>query len=64
MEKVTLAINKSTVSLNDILIVDDTPDNLRLLSKTLIREGYKVRCAIDGSMALLTSKKIRIFGLE
>ncbi|WP_019508741.1 EAL domain-containing response regulator [Pleurocapsa sp. PCC 7319] len=56
MEKATLATNKSTVLPNDILIVDDTPDNLRLLSKTLIREGYKVRCAIDGSMALLTIK--------
>ena len=56
MEKATLATNKSVISLNDILIVDDTSDNLRLLSKTLIREGYKVRCAIGGSMALLTIK--------
>lgn len=56
MEKATLATNKPVISLNDILIVDDTPDNLRLLSKTLTQEGYKVRCAIDGSMALLTIK--------
>ena len=41
---------------NDILIVDDTPDNLRLLSKTLNNEGYKVRCAIGGSLALLAIK--------
>lgn len=39
---------------NNILIVDDTADNLRLLSKTLSKEGYQVRCAINGSMALLT----------
>ena len=44
------------LSVNDILIVDDTPDNLRLLSKTLTKEGYQVRCAINGSMALLTIK--------
>ena len=43
-------------SANNILIVDDTPDNLRLLSKTLTKEGYQVRCAINGSMALLTIK--------
>ena len=41
---------------NNILIVDDTADNLRLLSKTLSKEGYQVRCAIDGKMALLTIK--------
>ena len=47
---------KSELSANNILIVDDTPDNLRLLSKALIREGYQVRCAINGTMALLTIK--------
>ncbi|MDY6827937.1 MAG: response regulator, partial [Pseudomonadota bacterium] len=56
MENATLASNKSALSVNNILIVDDTPDNLRLLSKTLIKEGYKVRCAVNGSMALLTIK--------
>ena len=44
------------LSADNILIVDDTPDNLRLLSKTLIKEGYQVRCAINGAMALLTIK--------
>ncbi len=47
---------KSELSANNILIVDDTPDNLRLLSKALTKEGYQVRCAINGSMALLTIK--------
>ena len=56
MENVTSKTNKPNLSINDILIVDDTPENLRLLSKTLIQEGYKVRCAINGSMALLTIK--------
>lgn len=44
------------LSTDNILIVDDTPNNLRLLSKTLMNEGYQVRCAINGAMALLTIK--------
>jgi two-component system sensor histidine kinase/response regulator len=36
----------------DILIVDDTPDNLRLLSIMLTEQGYKVRKAINGQRAL------------
>ena len=56
MENALLIPSKSALVINNILIVDDTPDNLRLLSKTLIQEGYKVRCAVNGSMALLTIK--------
>lgn len=37
----------------DILIVDDTPDNLRLLSTMLSERGYKVRSVINGSSALM-----------
>ncbi|MBE9227374.1 EAL domain-containing protein [Phormidium sp. LEGE 05292] len=36
----------------DILIVDDTPENLRLLSSFLVKEGYNVRKALTGQMAL------------
>jgi two-component system, NtrC family, sensor kinase len=36
----------------DILLVDDTPANLRLLSRMLSEQGYKVRSVISGSMAL------------
>ncbi|MBK4728898.1 response regulator [Oxynema sp. CENA135] len=36
-----------------ILIVDDTPDNLRLLSAMLSDRGYEVRKAINGRMALI-----------
>ena len=36
----------------DILIVDDTPDNLRLLSTMLLENGYKVRKALNGERAL------------
>lgn len=38
--------------LNDILLVDDTPDNLRLLSTLLKEQGYKVRSVTSGAMAL------------
>jgi diguanylate cyclase (GGDEF)-like protein len=40
----------------NILIVDDTPENLRLLSAALIERGYKVRNAISGRMALMGAK--------
>ncbi|MBE9039807.1 hybrid sensor histidine kinase/response regulator [Oscillatoriales cyanobacterium LEGE 11467] len=36
----------------DILIVDDTLDNIRFLSKMLLDRGYNVRKAINGKMAL------------
>lgn len=36
----------------DILIVDDMPDNLRLLSTMLASHGYLVRKAINGQLAL------------
>ena len=39
-----------------ILIVDDKPDNLRLLSKMLVEHGYEVRKAINGSTALMGVK--------
>lgn len=40
-----------------ILIVDDKPDNLRLLSQILIKQGYEVRKAINGSTALMGVEK-------
>ncbi len=35
-----------------ILVVDDTPANLRLLSQMLIQNGYKVRVANNGPLAI------------
>jgi len=35
-----------------VLVVDDTPNNLRLLSELLSDRGYEVRAVIDGSMAI------------
>ena len=39
-----------------VLIVDDKPDNLRLLSAMLTEERYEVRRAINGSTALMGVK--------
>lgn len=44
--------NQTGISQEDILIVDDTLENLRLLSTMLIKQGYNVRKAINGKMAL------------
>lgn len=43
-------------SKGDVLIVDDTPDNLRVLSMVLTRQGYGVRKALDGAMALVSAQ--------
>jgi len=40
----------------DILVVDDTPANLRLLSGMLAEQGYKVRSVINGQMALTATQ--------
>ena len=40
----------------DILIVDDAPENLKLLSKMLAAQGYKVRSVTSGDMALRVTK--------
>ncbi|MGF1491084.1 MAG: putative bifunctional diguanylate cyclase/phosphodiesterase [Microcoleaceae cyanobacterium] len=45
---VDLALTESA----DILIVDDQPTNLRLLTRVLSRGGFAVRQAISGKMAL------------
>ncbi len=38
---------------NNILIVDDLPENLKVLAQMLTGKGYKVRKAINGPMALM-----------
>jgi len=46
-------MSRESSTKGDILIVDDTPDNLRLLSTILSEQGYKVRSVINGSAALM-----------
>lgn len=49
--------NQSNSVWGNILVVDDTPDNLRVLSASLTEQGYQVRCVKNGAMALLTAQK-------
>lgn len=42
----------------NILVVDDIPDNLRLLSTMLTEQGYRVRQAISGQLALTSAKTL------
>jgi sigma-B regulation protein RsbU (phosphoserine phosphatase) len=44
--------NKQTKTADDILIVDDTPANLRLLTQMLAKRGYGVRAVTNGMRAL------------
>ncbi len=43
---------KNTLQQHNILIVDDTPENLRLLATALLAESYHVRVAPNGELAI------------
>jgi sigma-B regulation protein RsbU (phosphoserine phosphatase) len=47
-----MSIFQDELSGSNILIVDDTPANLQLLSKMLVEQGYRARPVPNGSMAL------------
>ena len=51
-----MSTRQSKAVKGNILIVDDTPENLRLLSNALSERGYKVRSVINGAMALMGAK--------
>ncbi|MGL5082891.1 MAG: response regulator [Microcoleaceae cyanobacterium] len=44
--------SEKSLEKGDILVVDDTPDNLRLLGNILRKQGYKVRLVPNGELAL------------
>lgn len=44
---------------SNILVVDDSAENLRILSSMLTEEGFAVRCARSGLMALTTLQSTR-----
>ncbi|MCU0534399.1 MAG: response regulator [Hydrococcus sp. Prado102] len=46
-------MNDTQPSKGDILIIDDTPDNLRLLSAMLDKQGYEVRSVTNGATGLM-----------
>jgi signal transduction histidine kinase len=48
---------KNNLDNHDILIVDDIPDNLRILGQMLKSRGFKVRPAPSGKSALLAAEK-------
>lgn len=51
-------LNKISNYKANILVVDDTPDNLRLLSGMLTAQGYEVRKALNGKMALTACQMV------
>ncbi len=50
---------KGTMAGEPILIVDDNPLNMKLVSFLLAKRGYDVRCASDGEEALELLQKFR-----
>lgn len=48
--------NEATEAKGNLLIVDDQPANLRLLAAMLVDQGYKVRSAISGQLALTATR--------
>ena len=50
--------NEQTNTLEDILIVDDNPVNLRLLSQMLSEQGYQVRAVTNGPRALESAQTV------
>ena len=51
-----MSYNPSLEMTGNILLVDDLPENLRLLSDLLLTLGYTVRSVTSGRMALKTAK--------
>lgn len=48
--------NQTQANKGNILIVDDTPENLQVLSATLSERGYKVRGVVNGRMAIRAAR--------
>ncbi len=51
-----MSIISTQLAKANILVVDDTPHNLHLLSTTLSQQGYEVKGVINGSMALRVAR--------
>lgn len=53
-----MPLNHKENSKGNILVIDDTPDNLRLLSAMLTAQGFEVRKALNGKMALTACQMV------
>ena len=53
-----MSSQQSLIPKADILAIDDTPENLALLSQMLTERGYKVRSVTKGSTALRGAKAV------
>ncbi len=51
--------SKKTSLSAEILVIDDSPENLQLLVKILTSLGYKVRASLRGSMAIQSIEKVK-----
>jgi len=51
-------LNQINQHKGNILVVDDTPDNLRLLSTMLSAQGFDVRKALNGKLALTACQMV------
>ncbi len=49
--------NQLSENFVNVLVVDDSPDNLRIITEVLKNQGWKVRVATSGKMAIQTSLK-------
>lgn len=49
-----MTLDSANTPKGTILVIDDSPDNLRVLSTTLAERGYKIRCVTNGEMALVS----------
>ncbi len=57
MDKYSPTIKKSASEQAVIMVVDDNPDNLKLLSDILSEQGFQVRQALNGRLALAAIKQ-------
>lgn len=51
-------LNQKPEHKGNILIVDDTPENLQVLSATLSEKGYKIRGVVNGKMAIRAAHSV------
>lgn len=51
-------MNQKQETKGNILIVDDTPENLQVLSATLSDRGYKIRGVVNGKMAIRAARSV------